>query len=45
MQGLCTAAVLLACVQQIGITNADPQALQQALAADAITFGSPSAVK
>lgn len=29
----------------VGITNVDPQALQQALAADAITFGSPSAVK
>jgi hypothetical protein len=33
------------CVQQIGITNVDQQALQQALAADVITFGSPSAVK
>jgi hypothetical protein len=32
-------------VQQIGITNVDQQALQQALAADVITFGSPSAVK
>jgi hypothetical protein len=39
------AAPRVPCVQQIGITNVDKQALQQALAADVITFGSPSAVK
>jgi len=36
---------LLLLLLQVGVTKVDPQALQQALAADIITFGSPSAVK
>lgn len=32
-------------LQQVGVTNVSPEALQQALAADVVTFGSPSAVK
>jgi hypothetical protein len=32
-------------IAQVGVTNVAPEALQQALAADVITFGSPSAVK
>jgi hypothetical protein len=33
------------CLAQVGVSSVDPQALEQALAADVITFGSPSAVK
>jgi hypothetical protein len=32
-------------IVQVGVTHVAPEALQQALAADVITFGSPSAVK
>jgi hypothetical protein len=30
---------------QVGVTQVDQQALRQALTADIVTFGSPSAVK
>jgi hypothetical protein len=37
--------LLLLIASQVGVTSVEPGLLQQALAADIITFGSPSAVK
>jgi hypothetical protein len=47
LQSITFLSVLLRvpCDEQVGVSNVDQQALQQALAADVITFGSPSAVK